>query len=58
MLAWGQNACVSRVIYVRIQTSACCQVIRTWLSVTGVDELTVTREDDALRAELQADGVV
>jgi len=42
MLAWGQNACVLRTIYVRIQTSACCQVIRTWLSVTGVDELTVT----------------
>ena len=40
----GQNACVSRAIYARMQTSACCQVIQTWLSITGVDELTVTRE--------------
>jgi len=48
MLAWGQNACVSRTIYVRIQTSACRQVIWTWLIVTGVRELTVTGDVDAL----------
>ena len=46
--AWGQNACSSQAIYAKGQASACCQVIRAWLSVTGVDELTVTCEVDAL----------
>jgi hypothetical protein len=29
--AWGQNVRASRAVYVRVQTSACGQVIRAWL---------------------------
>ena len=36
------------MIYTKGQESVCCQVIGTLLSVTGVDELTVTCEVDAL----------
>ena len=61
---WGQNAYVSQAIYARKQTSACCQVMRAWLVVTGVRELTVMGDVDAPEAvmwsfmQLQAEGFV